>query len=204
MWRTGVISVVCQALAQAQPMPLPGRDLSREVELGRRMAEDLEKRYRVLADPVVSEYFQRLGRRLTQVTADPLAMTFRVLDDGEALRMGMPGGYIYFSSAEVRNAASEHNLAARVGHQIAHLVRRHGRARRASAGLGAGPVVILGARPGGCSFHRYPELEKDADEAAHRYVDAAAPFDASKEFEVIKARLQPPPRKPPTLRRIRE
>lgn len=121
-----------------------------EIELGREAAAMMEEDLQLLEDEEVSAYVTRLGNALASRSgrAD-LAYTFRVVDTAEINAFALPGGFIYVHRGLIEAAENESELAGVLGHEIGHVVARHGvdqmrRAQIANLGLG-----VLGSLLGG-------------------------------------------------------
>jgi beta-barrel assembly-enhancing protease len=121
-----------------------------EIELGREAAAMMEEDLQLLEDEQVSAYVTRLGNELASRSgrAD-LAYTFRVVDTAEINAFALPGGFIYVHRGLIEAAENESELAGVLGHEIGHVVARHGvdqmrRAQIANLGLG-----VLGSLLGG-------------------------------------------------------
>lgn len=100
-----------------------------EISLGKQFAEQLEKGkdYKVLADTVVQNYVSRVGNKLVQVSdRKDLQYHFKVLDYKEINAFALPGGYVYIYVGLLKLMDSEAELAAVLGHEIGHIVARHG------------------------------------------------------------------------------
>lgn len=100
-----------------------------EISLGKQFAEQLEKEkdYKVLADTVVQNYVSRVGNKLVQVSdRKDLQYHFKVLDYKEINAFALPGGYVYIYVGLLNLMDSEAELAAVLGHEIGHIVARHG------------------------------------------------------------------------------
>jgi predicted Zn-dependent protease len=97
-----------------------------EVAIGREVAAEVESEERVLDDPVVSEYLSRLGNRIVQVSDRPtLAYSFKALASDEINAFAVPGGFIYVYTGLMKELDNEAQLAAVIGHEVAHIVARH-------------------------------------------------------------------------------
>jgi predicted Zn-dependent protease len=64
--------------------------LQRESLLGRQLAQEVEQGSRLLTDPVVTEYVNRLGQRLVRNSDAKVPFTIKVLDDDEANAFALP------------------------------------------------------------------------------------------------------------------
>lgn len=101
--------------------------LEEEKQLGDRFAKEVEKQQRVVTDPQVQTYVNRLGNRLlTGVRAREFDYTFKVVKDDSVNAFAVPGGHIYLHSGLIKTARNETELAAVVAHELNHGVARHG------------------------------------------------------------------------------
>ena len=97
-------------------------------------------RLRGLTDDVVTTYVSDLGQVLAERSGrSHLAYTFKVVNSAEINAFALPGGFIYVNRGLSEAAQTETELAGVLGHEIGHVVARHGaeQAQRASiANLG--------------------------------------------------------------------
>jgi predicted Zn-dependent protease len=123
----------------------------REFSLGREQALDLEREERVLEDPVVSEYVNRIGQTLVRNSDATVCFTIKVLRSAEVNAVAFPGGFVYINSALIRTADNEAELAGALAHEIAHVAARH-YTRQASReqilNFAMIPLVFIGGLPG--------------------------------------------------------
>ena len=99
--------------------------LQRESLLGRQLAQEVEQGSRLLTDPVITEYVNRLGQRLVRNSDAKVPFTIKVLDDDEANAFALPGGFFYLNTGLILAAQSEAELAGVMAHEIAHVAARH-------------------------------------------------------------------------------
>jgi predicted Zn-dependent protease len=99
--------------------------LEREVQLGRQIANDLENTVRLVNDPVVTEYINRLGQRLVRNSDALVPFTIKVIDDDEVNAFALPGGFFYVNTGMILAADNEAGLAGVMAHEIAHVAARH-------------------------------------------------------------------------------
>lgn len=98
-----------------------------EVKLGAQVHEELRKKTRFVTDPVVTGYVNNLGQKLVRVSQRPsLRYQFFVVDDKSINAFATLGGYIYVHTGLIKAATSEAELASAIGHEIGHIVARHG------------------------------------------------------------------------------
>jgi len=125
--------------------------LEKEIELGRQLAAEVQRASKMIDDPVVAEYVNRVGQNLVRSSDAKVPFTIRVIDNGEVNAFALPGGFFFVNSGLVRLADSEAELAGVMAHEIAHVTARHGtrQASRAQlASFASLPLIFLGGGVG--------------------------------------------------------
>ena len=124
--------------------------LEREISLGKQAAQEVEKTSKMINDPVVTEYVNRVGQNLVRNSDAKVPFTIKVIDSDEINAFALPGGFFYVNSGLILRADEEAELAGVMAHEIAHVAARHG-TKNATKGelmqLGSIPLILLG--PGG-------------------------------------------------------
>ena len=151
-WRIGLlVCVVCGAITpSADGQILGSLSEEEEVELGRMAAVEIEKDLNLLTDEEVVAYVSDLGETLAEHSnRTDLTYQFKVVDAAEINAFALPGGFIYVHRGLIEAANTEAELVGVLGHEIAHVVARHGaeQAQRAS-------IADLGLRVPGSIFGR--------------------------------------------------
>src|SRR5499427_4308861 len=152
--------------------------IKREHELGQNLAASFEHFSRVVNDPLLNDYVNRIAQKIVRNSDAEVPFTVRLIDSSEIPRAyGLPGGFLFVDSALLFAAESEAELAGVMAHEIAHVAARH--ATRAltrkqiysfggSLSLLAGPIGIVLEDAGGVAgplsvkkFARDSEYEAD-------------------------------------------
>ena len=124
--------------------------LEREMALGKSLAQEVERSAKLIDDPVVSEYVNRVGQNLVRNSDAKVPFTIKVIDSDVVNAFALPGGFFYVHSGLILRADSEAELAGVMAHEIAHVAARHG-TKNATKGemaqLATIPLILLG--PGG-------------------------------------------------------
>jgi len=124
--------------------------LEREIALGKSLAQEVEHSAKLVDDPVVTEYVNRVGQNLVRNSDARVPFTIKVIDTDVVNAMALPGGFFYVNSGLILRADSEAELAGVMSHEIAHVAARHG-TKDATKGelvnLASIPLIMLG--PGG-------------------------------------------------------
>ena len=83
-----------------------------EIEMGKSVAQQIEARYGVLNDPLVTDRVNRIGQSLVDVCdRKNLTYTFKVLNTEEVNALACPGGYIYVFKGLLDYMPSDAELA---------------------------------------------------------------------------------------------
>jgi len=124
--------------------------LEREIALGKGAAQEVEKSAKMINDPVVTEYVNRVGQNLVRNSDAKVPFTIKVIDSDEINAFALPGGFFYVNSGLILRADEEAELAGVMAHEIAHVAARHG-TKNATKGeimqWASIPLILLG--PGG-------------------------------------------------------
>ncbi len=189
--------LLCTCLVQANAM-----SEKKEIELGMEEHRKVLAQFGVYPDPELAAYVDRVGQRVAAQSDRPnLKYTFTVLDDPMINAMALPGGFIYITRGILSNMNSESELAAVLGHEIAHVTEKHAiraqttdRIRDIGTGIAATLLGIpglyeLGSIAGGIVMKGFSrEMELEADTVGARYMAKAGynPDAMLKTIEVLK------------------
>ena len=99
--------------------------LEKEQLLGKEMAKEIENQSRLITDPVITEYVNRIGQQLVRHSDARVPFTIKVVDSDEINAFALPGGYFYVNSGLILAAENEAELAGVMAHEIAHVAARH-------------------------------------------------------------------------------
>jgi predicted Zn-dependent protease len=121
--------------------------LEREIALGKQLAQQVERQSKVINDPVISEYINRIGQNLVRNSDAKVPFTIKVLEDPTVNAFALPGGFFFVDSGLILKSDSEAELAGVMSHEIAHVAARHG-TRNATRGeiaqLATIPLIFMG------------------------------------------------------------
>ncbi len=121
--------------------------LEKEIALGKQLAQEVERSSKLVDDPVVTEYVNRVGQNLVRNSDARVPFTIKVIDSDEVNAFALPGGFFYVNSGLILRAQEESELAAVMAHEISHVTARHG-TKNATKGqilqLATIPLVLLG------------------------------------------------------------
>src|SRR5262249_939849 len=100
--------------------------LEKEIPLGKGLAQEVERSSKMIDDPVVTEYVNRVGQNLVRNSDARVPFTIKVIDSDEVNAFALPGGFFYVNSGLILRAQEESELAGVMAHEIAHVAARHG------------------------------------------------------------------------------
>jgi predicted Zn-dependent protease len=100
--------------------------LEKEIALGKQLAQEVERQAKVIDDPTIAEYVNRVGQNLVRNSDAKVPFTIKVLDSEEVNAFALPGGFFFVNIGLILKADTEAELAGVMGHEIAHVAARHG------------------------------------------------------------------------------
>jgi predicted Zn-dependent protease len=121
--------------------------LEKEIALGKQLAQQVERGSKVVNDPIVSEYVNRIGQNLVRNSDAKVPFTIKVIEDPTVNAFALPGGFFFVQTGLILKADNEAELAGVMAHEIAHVAARHG-TRQATRGeiaqLATIPLIFMG------------------------------------------------------------
>lgn len=125
--------------------------IEKEIALGKQLAQDVERQAKVIDDPVIAEYVNRVGQNLVRNSDAKVPFTIKLIDSDDVNAFALPGGFFYVNTGLMLKAENEAELAGVMAHEIAHVAARHG-TRQATRGQLANyatiPLIFLGGWAG--------------------------------------------------------
>jgi len=125
--------------------------LEKEIALGKGLAQEVERQAKIINDPVIAEYVNRVGQNLVRNSDAKVPFTIKVIDSEEVNAFALPGGFFFVNSGLILKADNEAELAGVMSHEIAHVAARHG-TRQATRGeianLASIPLIFMGGWTG--------------------------------------------------------
>ena len=216
------LGMATAALAARKPGdPLkPGLNFftkQQDIEVGQENAKQVLAQYEVVKNQFLQDYVQRLGQKLAaspDAARSGFKFTFTVLNVEEVNAFALPGGPMFIYTGLLKTVDNESQLAGVMGHEMAHVILRHGthEATKASGiqllagGLGA--ILGGGSSMGGklaqaglgltansfiLKFSRDAETEADAMGSHMMAESGYDPVQMAKFFQKLAAGGQQPP-----------
>lgn len=192
--------------------------LEKEMALGKQLAEEVQRQAKVVDDPLISEYINRVGQNLVRSSDAKVPFTFQVIEGDSPNAFALPGGYVFVYTALLKIADEEDELAAAMAHEIAHVAARHMTKQATKSqivNLAGVPVgVILGGGIGGAVIrqganfgipavflHFTRKDESEADYLGVQYLYAAG-YDPNGAISIFEKLESLEKKRPGTVARI--
>jgi peptidase M48-like protein len=121
--------------------------LEGEIRMGKQYAQQVEATSKLIRDPVITEYVNRIGQNLVRNSDAQVPFTIKVVDSDEVNAFALPGGFFYVNSGLILAADEESELAGVMAHEIAHVAARHATrqmTRAQWANIGTIPLIFVG------------------------------------------------------------
>jgi predicted Zn-dependent protease len=190
--------------------------IQREIALGKQLAEEVRKQSKLVDDPIVGEFINRIGQNLARNSDATVPFTFQVLEGDQLNAFAFPGGFVFVYTGLIEAAETEAELAGAMAHEIAHVAARH-MTRQATRGQIANyatlPLVLwggwtgyavrqgagLGIPLGFLSFDR--KFESEADMYGIQYMYKAG-YDPTATVDLFERMVSLQKRKPGTIAKV--
>ncbi len=134
--------------AEKQRVLKPGWNLfsvDQDVKMGQEYAQEIEKQVQVINDPTLHAYVNKIGQRLVNgIEGQKFPFTFKVVNDPSINAFALPGGPMYVHTGLIAAADSEAQIAGVLGHEMGHVMLRHGTNQASKANLIQIPAMIAG------------------------------------------------------------
>jgi len=97
----------------------------KEIAIGKRYATEIDRSARIIKDPVINEYVNRVAQNVARNSDLKIPLTVKVIDSPDINAFALPGGFLYVNSGLLKAANEEDQVAGVVAHEIAHVAARH-------------------------------------------------------------------------------
>ena len=159
-----------------------------EIALGREITGSLLGAAPLVKDEALQQYVNKVGRWVaSQSERENLPWKFGVIDSADLNAFAMPGGYVLITKGLYAKLQNEAQLASVLGHEIAHVVKKHQLKvlqKQQLLGYGAGKISDL--------FGKKDKLAKKVvgtgAEISARGLDKDAEFEADRMGMVLAVR----------------
>lgn len=124
-----------------------GGSREKEMQIGRQIAMEVEQQAKLVTDPVITEYVNRVGQNIVLHSDAKVPFTIKVIDSDEVNAFALPGGFFFVNRGLILAADNESELAGVMAHEIAHVTARHAMENQGKGALinyGMLATIILG------------------------------------------------------------
>jgi beta-barrel assembly-enhancing protease len=168
--------------------------LDQEIALGRQFAVEVDRQVRLVNDPLVTEYVNRVGENIVLHSDAGMAgmpFTIKIIDSDDVKAFAFPGGYLYVNRGVLEAADSEAELAWVMAHWIGHVAARHGLEQWSKLNL----INCCGLIPplGLLTFKRGAEEEADQLGAQYMWASGYDPQALSDLFKKLQLKEEANP-----------
>jgi predicted Zn-dependent protease len=149
--------VISNVSAQAPKHFEPGFNLfskEQDIQLGQENAAQVRKQMAMIKDPFLLEYVNHVGKRLAdsqEARNSGFPFTFEVVADPSINAFALPGGPMFINTGLLKAVDNEAQLAGVMGHEMSHVILRHGTNQATKSKLIELPAA-LGAQMTGSSM----------------------------------------------------
>jgi beta-barrel assembly-enhancing protease len=121
--------------------------VEKQIAMGKAYAQQVESSVKLVKDPVVTEYVNRIGQNIVRNSDSKVPFTIKVVDSDVVNAFALPGGFFYVNSGLILNADNEAEMAGVMAHEIGHVAACH-IAREQTRGnlvnLASIPLIFVG------------------------------------------------------------
>jgi beta-barrel assembly-enhancing protease len=121
--------------------------LEKQIAMGRSYAQQVESSSKMITDPVIGEYVNRIGQNLVRNSDAEVPFTIKIVDTDDINAFALPGGFFYVDSGLILAADNEAELAGVMAHEIAHVSACHAAremSRSQLMNLASIPLIFVG------------------------------------------------------------
>ena len=129
--------------------------LETEIRMGKQYSMQVENSVKLVQDPVINEYVNRIGQNLVRNSDAKVPFTIKVIDSDEVNAFALPGGFFYVNSGLILAADEEAELAGVMAHEISHVAARHGMRQMTRANIAQIATIPLIFVGGGIGYGVY-------------------------------------------------
>ncbi len=190
--------------------------IDKEVNVGRQFAQEVDRSAKLVEDPIIVEYINKVGQNLVLHSDAKVPFTIKVIDSDEINAFALPGGFFYVNKGLILAADNEAEMAGPMAHEIGHVAARHGVEQASKGeiinwstvplifvggwgGFGARQAASLLIPMGFLKFSRAAEYEADMLGVQYLWATGYDPRAMASFFEKLQAQEK---KKPGTVSRI--
>lgn len=150
-----LLGISIPSVAQGMHHFEPGFNLfskDQDIQLGKENAAQVRKQMKVINDPVLTDYVNKVGKRLVasqEAEQSGFPFTFEVVADPSVNAFALPGGPMFINTGLLKAIDNEAQLAGVMGHEMSHVILRHGTNQASKAKFIEIPAALAAQAAGG-------------------------------------------------------
>jgi predicted Zn-dependent protease len=118
----GMATTSCSTMQRINVIPT-----YKEIEIGAETSKEIESKIKIYRDTLVVNYIKDLGKEIASHSPrQNVRYQFKVVDTPTINAFAVPGGWLYVNLGLIALTESESELAGVIGHEIAHVAKKHG------------------------------------------------------------------------------
>lgn len=139
----------CDARSPGAPLK-PGFNTfnkQQDIQLGQEAAQKVLQQSQVVQNQFLQDYVNRIGQRLAsapEARDSGFHFTFTVINDPSVNAFALPGGPMFINTGLLKDVENEAQLAGVMGHEMSHVILRHGTNQASKANLIQLPAMLAG------------------------------------------------------------
>ena len=156
--------LVVLAWGQAPSKFRPGFNLfskEQDVQVGQESAAQVRKQMTLVKDSFLNQYVNTVGKRLAnaqEAKDSGFPFTFEVVADPSINAFALPGGPMFINSGLLKSVDNEAQLAGVMGHEMSHVILRHGTNQASKSQMIQLPAVLGSQMAGGSMMGQLAQL----------------------------------------------
>ncbi len=118
-----------------------------DVQLGQEAAQKVMQQSQIVQNQFLQDYVNRVGQRLAsapEARQSGFHFTFTVINDPTVNAFALPGGPMFIHTGLLKDVDNEAQLAGVMGHEMSHVILRHGTNQASKANLIQLPAMLAG------------------------------------------------------------
>lgn len=152
------------AWAQGPTKFRPGFNLfskQQDVQVGQESAAQVRRQMTLVKDPFLNQYVSNIGKRLANAQEahdSGFPFTFEVVADPSINAFALPGGPMFINTGLLKAVDNEAQLAGVMGHEMSHVILRHGTNQASKSQMIQLPAVLGSQMAGGSMMGQLAQL----------------------------------------------
>ena len=109
-----------------------------DIQLGQEAAQEVRRKSQVVQNQFLQNYVNQVGQRLAntpEARQSEFPFSFTVINDPTVNAFALPGGPMFIQTGLLKDVDNEAQLAGVMGHEMSHVILRHGTNQASKANL---------------------------------------------------------------------